>query len=217
MDKLEEHIEKLRENFTKGTLNEGDVNKNPFLQFRSWLQQAVDSKIHEVQAMNLATVSSDGKPSSRIVYLREFENDQFWFYTNYNSEKAQNLQSNPNACLTFFWPELERQIRIEGTVEKASKEQSDAYYNARPYDSKIGAWASEQSHILTSREALENKIDTLKKQFTPETIVRPEFWGGYILKANYYEFWQGRKSRLHDRICYTPENNNSWTTSRLAP
>jgi pyridoxamine 5'-phosphate oxidase len=216
MDKLEQHIEKLREDFTQGTLNESDVNKEPFLQFRTWLQQAVDSQIHEVQAMNLATVSKEGKPSSRTVYLREFENNQFWFYTNYNSKKARDLQNNPNASLTFFWPGLERQIRIEGTVIKASKEQSDAYYNTRPYDSKIGAWASDQSQRLLSRGELEQKVNELKKQFTPGSIVRPEFWGGFVLKASYYEFWQGRKSRLHDRIVYELQDN-AWKTSRLAP
>ena len=216
MDDLHKHISKLREDFTSGTLNENDVNKNPFAQFEKWLQQAVDSKIHEVQAMHLSTVSSDNKPSSRIVYLREFQNNTFSFYTNYNSKKVQELLQNPNAAFTFFWPDLERQIRIEGTVEKASTEQSDAYYNQRPYESKIGAWASEQSHLLSSREELEQKVEQLKKYYTPETTVRPEFWGGLVLKANYYEFWQGRKSRLHDRICYELKNNN-WKIKRLAP
>lgn len=216
MDELKNHITKLREDFTKGTLSEADVTSDPFLQFSLWLQQAVDSKVPEVQAMNLSTVSRENKPSSRIVYLREFENDRFSFYTNYHSKKATDLEKNPYACLTFFWPELERQIRIEGRVEKASASQSEAYYNARPYESKVGAWASDQSHALSSREELETKIKELKKQFTPESIKRPDFWGGFVLKANYYEFWQGRKSRLHDRICYTLENKN-WIISRIAP
>lgn len=216
MNDLHKHISKLREDFTSGTLNESDVTKDPFSQFEKWLQQAVDSKIHEVQAMHLSTVSTDNKPSSRIVYLREFENSNFSFYTNYNSKKSKELLKNPNASITFFWPELERQIRIEGIVEKASAEQSNKYYNQRPYESKIGAWASEQSHLLASREELEQKVEQLKKQYTPETIVRPDFWGGFVLKAKYYEFWQGRKSRLHDRICYALKNNN-WNISRLAP
>jgi len=216
MDNLKDHIAKLREDFTKGTLDESHVNKDPSLQFRLWLQQAVSSEIPEVQAMNLATVSAEGKPSSRIVYLREFENNNYSFYTNYKSKKSKDLQTHPNACITFFWPELERQIRIEGVVEKASKEQSDNYYNARPYDSKIGAWASGQSSLLSSRKELEDRVEELKKQMSPETIQRPDFWGGFVLKANYYEFWQGRKSRLHDRICYTC-NNNNWNISRLAP
>jgi len=216
MDDLQKHISKLREDFTSGTLNESDVNKDPALQFQLWLQQAVDSKIHEVQAMHLSSVSSENKPSSRIVYLREFEKNTFSFYTNYNSKKSQELLKNPNAALTFFWPELERQIRIEGIIEKASAEQSNNYYNQRPYESKIGAWASEQSHLLSSREELEKKVEALKKQYTPETIVRPDFWGGFVLKANYYEFWQGRKSRLHDRICYK-EENGLWKINRISP
>ncbi len=216
MDDLHKYISKLREDFTNGTLNEEDVNPDPFAQFEKWLQQAVDSKIHEVQAMHLSTVSPENKPSSRIVYLREFENNTFSFYTNYNSKKAQELFKNPNAAFTFFWPELERQIRIEGIVEKASNLQSDTYYDQRPYESKIGAWASEQSHLLSSRDELEKKVEQLKKQYSPQTIERPAFWGGLILKANYYEFWQGRKSRLHDRICYELENN-TWKIKRLAP
>jgi pyridoxamine 5'-phosphate oxidase len=216
MEDLRKLITKLREDFTKGTLSETDVNKRPDLQFELWLQQAVDSKVEEFQAVNLATVSPQGKPSSRIVYLREFQNNNFFFYTNYNSVKAQHLVNNPNACLTFFWPQLERQIRIEGVVEKSTPEQADAYYNNRPYESKIGTWASDQSHKLSTREELEKKVEELHKQFTPETIKRPDFWGGYVLKANYYEFWQGRKSRLHDRICYELKNDN-WKINRLSP
>lgn len=216
MDELKNHITKLREDFTKGTLSEADVTTDPFLQFSLWLQQAVDAKIPEVQAMNLATVSERGKPSSRIVYLREFNTNSFSFYTNYNSKKALELEKNPWASLTFFWPELERQIRIEGSVVKATANQSDNYFDARPYESKIGAWASEQSKTLFSRTELELKIEELKNKFSPETIKRPDFWGGFILHANYYEFWQGRKSRLHDRISYISKNN-SWVISRLAP
>lgn len=200
----------------KGTLSETDAAPDPFVQFTIWLQQAMDAKVPEVQAMNLATVSESGRPSSRIVYLREFENNRFSFYTNYNSKKAAELNKNPYACLTFFWPELERQVRIEGRVEKASAAQSDAYYNARPYESKAGAWASEQSHVLRSRSALESKLEDIKKQYSPESIRRPDFWGGFVLKADYYEFWQGRKSRLHDRIRYEL-NNSSWKISRLSP
>jgi len=216
MEDFKSHISKLREDFVKGTLSEADVSTDPFHQFTSWLKQAADSKIPEFQAMNIATVSADGKPSSRIVYLREFENNAFSFYTNYNSKKAKELEKNPNASFTFFWPELERQVRIEGNIEKASAAQSDAYYNARPYDSKAGAWASDQSHELFSRGDLELKIEEIKSKYSPEAIKRPDFWGGLVLKANYYEFWQGRKSRLHDRIIYDLKNNN-WVISRLSP
>lgn len=216
MADLKNQIAKLREDFTKGTLSEADVSTDPSLQFSLWLQQALDSKIPEVQAMGLATVSVDGKPSSRIVYLREFGQNHFSFYTNYNSKKGIELQKNPYACLTFFWPELERQIRIEGHVEKSPAWQSDAYYNARPYDSKVGAWASDQSYPIFSRGDLELKIEEIKKEMGPDNITRPEFWGGYTLNASYYEFWQGRKSRLHDRICYSLKGNN-WKISRLSP
>lgn len=216
MDHLREQIIKLREDFTKGTLNENDVDKNPALQFEKWLAQAVEAKVPEVQAMTLATVSEDGKPASRIVYLREFEHNQFWFYGNYNSKKAKHMEKNPNISLSFFWPELERQIRIEGSVIKCHPNNSDTYFNNRPYESKLGSWASNQSGEILSREELITKVEELKKQFTPETIKRPEFWGGWILQANYYEFWQGRKSRLHDRLVYTLENNN-WKIKRLAP
>ncbi len=216
MDELREHIQKLREDFSKGTLHENDVAPDPATQFKDWMQQAAEARIIELQAMNLCTVSAEGKPSSRIVYLREFGDNQFTFYTNYNSKKAKELHDNPGASLTFFWPHLERQIRIEGSVVKAPAKQSDMYFNNRPYESKLGAWASEQSAELRSREDLEEKIELLKKQFSPEDIRRPEFWGGFTLTASYYEFWQGRKSRLHDRICYKLENH-IWQVFRLAP
>lgn len=216
VDELRAHIIKLREDFTKGTLHENEVNKNPELQFEKWLGQAVEAKVPEVQATTLCTVSHHGKPSSRIVYLREFEDNQFWFYGNYNSRKARDMEQNPNVSLSFFWPELERQIRIEGTVTKCHPNNSDTYFNNRPYESKLGSWASDQSSDISSREELIKKVEEYKNKFTPETIKRPEFWGGWILNANYYEFWQGRKSRLHDRIAYVLENS-LWKIKRLAP
>jgi len=216
MDDLRAHINKLREDFSQGILTEKDADANPAEQFKLWLQQAVESRVTEVQAMDLCTVSPEGKPSSRIVYMREFNNNNYWFYTNYNSRKAQDLQKNPNVCATFFWKELERQVRIEGKVTKATAAESDAYFNARPFDSKIGAWASEQSRALTSRDELEKKVEELKNKYTPENIKRPDFWGGYIITANYYEFWQGRKSRLHDRIIYT-QSDAIWKIRRLFP
>lgn len=216
MDKLRETIIKLREDFTKGTLNESDVAKNPAQQFEKWLQQAVEAKVPEVQAMTLATVSPDGKPSARIVYLREFEHNQFWFYGNYGSRKAKHMEANPNISLSFFWPELERQIRIEGSVIKCHPNNSDTYFNNRPFESKLGSWASNQSGVISSRDELIQKVEELKNKFSPDTIHRPDFWGGWILQATYYEFWQGRKSRLHDRIVYELENN-VWQVKRLAP
>jgi pyridoxamine 5'-phosphate oxidase len=216
MDKLRETIIKLREDFTKGTLNESDVAKNPARQFEKWLQQAVEAKVPEVQAMTLATVSPEGKPSARIVYLREFEHNQFWFYGNYESRKAKHMEASPNISLSFFWPELERQIRIEGSVIKCHPNNSDTYFNNRPFESKLGSWASNQSGVIASRDELIQKVEELKNKFSPDTIQRPDFWGGWILQANYYEFWQGRKSRLHDRIVYEMENN-VWQIKRLAP
>jgi len=216
MDNLHEQIKKLREDFTRGQLSEKEVLANPFQQFETWLAQALQSGIEELQAMTLATVSKQGKPSSRIVYLREFNNNQFWFYGNYNSRKAKDLETNPHASLHFFWPSLERQIRIEGTVEKCSEEFSDSYFNSRPYESKIGSWASMQSSEISSRDELMKKVEELKKRMPPDKIKRPEYWGGWVLRANYYEFWQGRPSRLHDRIVYIKENEN-WNIKRICP
>lgn len=216
MEEAGNYIYQLREDFTKGSLSESDVDADPAKQFSIWFKQAIDAKVPEVQAMHLSSVSKEGKPSGRIVYLREYEAGNFWFYTNYQSKKALELNANPFASLTFFWPELERQIRLEGSVEKAGPEYSDAYFNARPYESKLGAWASRQSQKLNSRTELEERLEDLKKEMPSERITRPPFWGGYVFKADYYEFWQGRKSRLHDRISYELKDNN-WEIARLAP
>ncbi len=216
MSSLRDEIKKLREDFAKGTLNDTAVNPDPFRQFELWLSQAVEAKIPEVQAVTLSTVSSEGKPASRIVYVREFENNQFWIYTNYNSRKAKDMLQNPNISLTFFWPELERQIRIEGAVKKADKEKSDNYFKHRPRESQLGAWASNQSGILKDRDELEAAVENVRKKFEGKDVPRPDFWGGFEVTANYYEFWQGRKSRLHDRICYALVNRE-WIIKRLAP
>lgn len=217
MSQINQHISQLREDFMKGQLSEEAISKNPSTQFELWMKDAIDAKVNEVPACNLATVNSQGKPSARIIYLREFGDDLFYFYTNYDSRKSDEISSNPNVCLTFFWPELERQIRIEGVVvKKAENEKSDAYFNARPVDSKIGAWSSPQSKVLKGRSELEAAIEFNRKKFENKEIPRPDFWGGFIIKASYYEFWQGRKNRLHDRITFTLENEN-WKIERLAP
>ena len=217
MGQVNQHISQLREDFMKGELSENNLNKTPDLQFEQWMKDAIDAKVNEVPACNLATVDKNNKPSARIIYLREFSDNEFYFYTNYDSRKAIQIAENPNVCLTFFWPELERQIRIEGVItQKAEAEKSDAYFNARPQDSKIGAWSSPQSRVLNNREELNTFIEGNKTKFNNQEIPRPEFWGGYIIKANYYEFWQGRKNRLHDRIAFTLENGN-WKIERLAP
>jgi pyridoxamine 5'-phosphate oxidase len=210
-----DHILKLRADFTKGILSESQVDADPFIQFEDWLKQAVEAEIPELQAMTLSTVY-DNRPSSRIVYLRKLANHKFWFYGNYDSKKGKSLEQNPNASLNFFWPGLQRQVRIEGTVKKATEDNSDNYFDSRPLESQIGAWASAQSSKITSREELEEKLEQLQKEFEGKTIKRPPHWGGWVLKANYYEFWQGRKSRLHDRICYELQNE-TWDRYRLAP
>ncbi len=215
MSKITEHINKLREDFVKGTLNESDAHADPFIQFEAWFREAISAELPEAQAMTLST-SLNNKPSSRIVYLRELQDHKFWFYGNLKSRKAIEISKNPNASLNFFWPGLERQIRIEGTIEPAQASHSDNYFNQRPLESKLGAWASVQSSKLSSRKELEDKLESLRKQFEGKEIPRPEFWGGWILTAHYYEFWQGRKSRLHDRISYEL-NDKHWHLSRLAP
>jgi pyridoxamine 5'-phosphate oxidase len=217
MSQVNQHISQLREDFMKGELSENNLNKTPDLQFEQWMKDAIDVKVNEVPACNLATVDKNNKPSARIIYLREFSNNEFYFYTNYDSRKGIQIAENPNVCLTFFWPELERQIRIEGVItQKAEAKKSDAYFNARPQDSKIGAWSSPQSRVLNNRDELNTFIEGNKTKFNNQEIPRPEFWGGYVIKANYYEFWQGRKNRLHDRIAFTLENGN-WKIERLAP
>ncbi len=216
MGALRDEIKKLREDFIKGTLTDAAAKANPFEQFELWLGQAVEAKVPEVQAVTLSTISKEGKPSSRIVYIREFENNTFWIYTNYNSRKAKDLLENSQMSLNFFWPDLERQIRIEGSAVKADKEQSDNYFKNRPRESQIGAWASNQSGVLKSRDELEAAVETIRNKFEGKDVPRPDFWGGFEIKANYYEFWQGRKSRLHDRISYTLEKEN-WLIKRLAP
>lgn len=216
MGALRDEIKKLREDFIKGTLTDASAKENPFDQFELWLLQAVEAKVPEVQAVNLATVSKDGKPASRIVYLRELEDHKFRIYTNYNSRKAKEMLQNPHVSLTFFWPELERQIRIEGVAKKADAEFSDNYFKNRPRESQIGAWASNQSSVLKNRDELEANVENIRARFEGKDIPRPEFWGGFEITANYYEFWQGRKSRLHDRISYTLEKEK-WIIKRLSP
>jgi pyridoxamine 5'-phosphate oxidase len=216
MEQSDKSIYNLRHDFSKSSLNENDVNGLPALQFDSWLQQSLQSEVPEAMAMVLGTVNKTGKPSGRVVYLREYGDNNFAFFTNYNSKKGEELLENPYACITFFWRELERQVRIEGIVEKHSKEASDKYFHSRPRYSKIGAWSSPQSKIIKDRVELEGLVNEFDSRYQTADVPRPEHWGGYVLKANYYEFWQGRESRLHDRISYTLEND-TWKIERLAP
>ena len=211
------NIADIRKNYSQKKLSEKKAEADPMKQFAKWWKQAVESKIDEVNAMTLATASSDGIPAARIVLLKGVEENGFIFFTNYESFKGQQLSENPKACLVFFWKELERQVRITGLVEKISTAASDAYFHSRPAASQVGAIASPQSRIIENREWLDAHYKGLRKQLKEETIQRPEHWGGYIVKPVIIEFWQGRPSRLHDRLQYSLEENGKWKIERLAP
>ncbi len=215
MESLNEYTKNLRRDFTKTAFDEKDAHNNPFKQFELWFEEAIKSKANEPNGMILSTVNKKGRPSSRIVLLRGMQNNGFNFFTNYDSRKGKELKENPYGCLLFFWPELERQIRIEGKIEIAPAAISDEYFALRPRNSRIGACASPQSKVLKNRQELEKLVDAINAKYTAD-VPRPKNWGGYILKANYYEFWQGRQSRLHDRICYNLKNKK-WVKQRLAP
>jgi pyridoxamine 5'-phosphate oxidase len=201
-----------RQTYSKNELTEESVKGNPFEQFELWYHEAKQSSIKEANAMTIATATKDGKPSARIVLLKEVSDKGFVFYTNYDSRKGHEIDENPLAQILFFWDVLERQVRIEGHMEKVSAEESDKYFYSRPIDSQYGTMASVQSTVIPSREFLERKLISIKSLLP----VRPDEWGGYVLIPDYFEFWQGRPSRLHDRICYTAEGD-SWKTGRLSP
>jgi pyridoxamine 5'-phosphate oxidase len=209
-------IEKLRYEYTKGSLEISDLSPDPFTQFSRWLEAALDAHLQEPHGMTLSTVGLDGRPSSRVVLLRGYSPAGFVFYTNYRSRKGRELEHNPYAALGFWWPELERQIRIEGRVQRLEPELSDAYFASRPYESQAGSACSPQSEPIPSREWLLERIAALKRQY-PERIPRPEHWGGYRLEPDYFEFWQGRTNRLHDRFAYRLQPDQSWRIERLAP
>ncbi len=209
-------IAAIRRDYSLKTLDEKEVDQNPFLQFSSWWKEAINSSIDEVNAMTLATSDPTGKPSARIVLLKGITDEGLIFFTNYNSHKAEELEANPSAALVFFWKELERQIRIEGKVYKTSIKENEQYFNSRPVGSRIGAWASPQSKVVDDRSELEALVTQAERKFENSEINCPPFWGGFIVKPNLFEFWQGRQSRLHDRVQYSLENN-IWKIARLAP
>jgi len=202
-----------RQNYGKHELTEEKISPNPYEQFGWWFEDVRKSGIQEPNAMALATASKSGRPSARIVLLKAFNEDGFVFYTNYHSHKGKDITENNQAALLFYWDELERQVRIEGVVEKVHADMSEEYFASRPFESRLSAIVSEQSEEIPSRQILEDKLESLRNG---GGIKRPEHWGGYILKANYFEFWQGRASRLHDRIVYESENG-AWKIKRLAP
>jgi pyridoxamine 5'-phosphate oxidase len=210
-------IADIRKDYILSSLSESDVEKDPMVQFERWWAEALNSDISEVNAMTLATASAEGVPSARIVLLKGFDKDGFIFFTNYESFKGKDLLENPRACLVFFWKELERQVRITGVVNKLDAAANDEYYYSRPTGSQIGAIASPQSHVIENREWLENRVKDLNEAFSNKKITRPLNWGGFIVQPVSVEFWQGRESRLHDRIQYTLQEGGNWLIERLAP
>jgi pyridoxamine 5'-phosphate oxidase len=209
-------IADLRRDYSQATLSEQEVDIDPIKQFATWFQQAVETQVPEPNAMGLATVDKSGRPSLRIVLLKDFDERGFTFYTNYQSRKGEQLLQNPHAALSFHWHDLERQIRIEGIVERVATEESDAYFGIRPLKSRIGAIASAQSRPIASREQLEQQFVEAEASFGAQPP-RPAHWGGYRLNPSWIEFWQGRRSRLHDRIAYQRETDGHWSRVRLQP
>jgi len=209
-------LAELRRNYSLSELSKGSVALDPFEQFSRWMDDALRSELLDATAMNLATSSPDGRVSSRVVLLKGFDQAGFVFYTNYESRKSWDLAANPNAALHFFWAQLERQINIIGRVVRVSAEESDEYFASRPFESRISALASHQSQKVESRKALEDRVAELTKKFADGNVPRPQNWGGYCVSPERFEFWQGRESRLHDRICYELASGD-WTISRLSP
>ena len=210
------NIADIRKDYKLQTLLETEVADDPIVQFDKWWDDAIKSQLDEVNAMTLATADANAVPTARIVLLKGYDKNGFVFFTNYQSNKGNQMAQNPHVCLIFFWAALERQVRINGTVEKISAAESDAYFLSRPAGSRIGAWASPQSTVIAKREVIEDRSKQFEEQFSDGNIPRPPHWGGYIVKPGQIEFWQGRPSRLHDRIQYSLHNGN-WSIERLAP
>jgi pyridoxamine 5'-phosphate oxidase len=210
-------IADIRKEYKLQTLSEKDINKDPFGQFEKWWQEAIHCGVEEPNAMTLATASADAMPDARIVLLKGVDDRGFTFFTNYHSAKGHQLLENPRASLVFFWRELERQVRINGLVSLSPSTVSDEYFKSRPEGSRIGAWTSPQSETIESREWLEEKEKEYREEWAGRSIERPEYWGGYTVKPVSIEFWQGRPSRLHDRLRYSLQSNGSWKIERLAP
>jgi pyridoxamine 5'-phosphate oxidase len=209
-------IADLRKEYARRGLSASDLAASPIAQFRNWFDEAVAAFVPEPNAMTLATATPDGRPSARIVLLKGLDEVGFVFYTNYESRKGEQLAANPWAALIFFWPELERQVRIEGPVVQVSPAESDAYFRSRPAGSRLGAWASAQSRVIPNREVLEQRMQELEAAYQDQDIPRPPHWGGFRVQPNTVEFWQGRPSRLHDRLRYRLDDG-TWIVERLSP
>jgi pyridoxamine 5'-phosphate oxidase len=213
---LPRDVADLRKEYTRAGLAESDVAPDPIEQFRRWFDAALGAGLHEPNAMTVATATLEGRPSARVVLLKGVDGRGFVFYTNYEGRKGRELEENPRAALLFYWGELERQVRIEGTVSRVPETESDAYYASRPRGSRLGAWASEQSRTVGGREVLEDRISDLGAEYEGREVPRPPFWGGYRVEPEVVEFWQGRENRLHDRILYRWEGGR-WEIERLQP
>ncbi len=213
---MDRSVSDLRREYVRAGLDEAGLHSEPIEQFRRWFDEALSADLHEPNAMTLATSTNDGKPSARIVLLKGYDERGFVFYTNYEGRKAKDLDENPRAALVFFWGELERQVRIEGTVSRVPEKESDEYFASRPRGSQLGAWVSEQSRIVTDRRSLEEKLHSLEAEYANREVPRPLFWGGYRVEPEAVEFWQGRENRLHDRLVYRREDNG-WRIERLQP
>jgi pyridoxamine 5'-phosphate oxidase len=209
-------VVKIRKDYCNSSLNESELESNPMRQFELWMQQAINAEMPEVNAMTISTVGASGIPSSRIVLLRGVDDLGFTFYTNYESHKGKDMANNPFVALNFFWPLLERQIRIVGKIEKVSEKESDDYFGSRPKESQIGAWASKQSSVIKNRGEVEERYNFYEKEFENVVVTRPPHWGGYLVIPTQIEFWQGRPGRLHDRIQYN-KHNDLWKIERLSP
>lgn len=208
-------FESLRVSYEQGELNESDITHNPLDQFNNWLQEAIKNEVPEPNAMVLATVNKDGQPGARNVLLKSADDNGFIFFTNKNSDKASDLKQNPHCTLLFSWLSQHRQVIVKGKAEEISREESNTYFQTRPYGSRISAWVSEQSKVIKSREELETKVKEFMDKY-PENVPMPDYWGGYLVKPESIEFWQGRPSRLHDRIRFT-KKGNAWTIERISP
>jgi pyridoxamine 5'-phosphate oxidase len=213
----QEELKNLREEYNAAALTEASTKSDPIKQFEKWFNEAQEAQVPELNAMTLATATPDGRPSARIVLLKGYHEGGFVFFTNYLSRKGKEINKNPNGALTFFWPSVERQIRIEGTLEKVTREESEKYFHSRPHNSQIGAVVSPQSQEIENRDIIEQKWNELAAEYEGKEVPKPSFWGGYILKPRLIEFWQGRPSRLHDRILYKKIDNKNWKKVRLAP